>query len=624
MGDGTTHDYASYTRDDFLTTTAPFEAIYKLHNDQFQEGRALEAMSEVARSVKITNFKALYQAYVKSIKSAIDTPNQTNVTRFEAQDRELDIGDWTADETGVWRYGINGPDYACAHPIMPVERLRNIDTGELKVKLAYRRGANRRGWNEILTDFDTVANAKNIVSLARIGISVTSGRRAQNLVDYLTEVMDRNYDRIPERKSVSRMGWNEEGFSPYVDGVIFDGNDRFERVFKSIHPAGDYMTWACEAMGARDTSLTARIVLAASFASALIGKLGIQPFFVHLWGMDSGTGKTVALMLAASVWADPSPGGEYVKTFKSTSVGFEIMAGFLNSLPLCIDELQLAKDNRGKMIFNVYELASGSGKLRSNKTLGLASTPTWANCFITTGETPLTGDQDGAGALNRVIEIECRADAKVIEDGHRTSEVVKTNYGHAGREFVRILQADGMMEVIRGRYHELYDGLLKSTTEKQAWAAALLVVTDELLSAHIFPGTRPLKANEIAEFLKSRESVSAAARGYAYLCDWVAQNGSKLCGKSDIGEVYGDIGKDRDAGWVWIVRSVFNRVCADAGISAQALLSHLKSRGLIQTRGKNMTRGRRINGILTECVMMKLSQQQEEMVEVDEPNPFTD
>ena len=124
--------------------------------------------------------------------------------------------------------------------------------------------------------------------------------------------------------------------------------------------------------------------------------------------MDSGTGKTVAQMLGASVWANPTAGGAYFQTFKSTSVGVELMAGFLHSLPLFLDELQLARDRHGRVNFNVYELAAGSGKLRGNKSLGLDYTPKWANCFITSGETPLVGETDGAGAVNRVVDIECR------------------------------------------------------------------------------------------------------------------------------------------------------------------------------------------------------------------------
>ena len=86
-------------------------------------------------------------------------------------------------------------------------------------------------------------------------------------------------------------------------------------------------------------STTARVILAASFASPLLEVLGALPFFVHLWGVDSGTGKTVALMLAASVWGDPAVGA-YIKTFDATVVGHEKTAAFLNHLPLCLDELQ--------------------------------------------------------------------------------------------------------------------------------------------------------------------------------------------------------------------------------------------------------------------------------------------
>ena len=44
------------------------------------------------------------------------------------------------------------------------------------------------------------------------------------MVDFLRDAIDKNQDIIPEVKAVSRMGWNEEGFSPYVGGVAFDRN----------------------------------------------------------------------------------------------------------------------------------------------------------------------------------------------------------------------------------------------------------------------------------------------------------------------------------------------------------------------------------------------------------------
>ncbi len=613
-------DY-TYTKEDFDTVT-PYEYLTGI-TDKFEfdcEKRRLEAYAK-GLGVKgfITTLKA-YKESLKDINSSLSTFRADGISDFEDQPFEFNVGEWTADDLGVWRHGASGIEVACPHPIAPFERLRNVDSGEIKVWLAFRRGGHDRlPWRKILVDMETVSNARLIISLSKLGISVKSGPRAQFLVDFLCDAIDQNLDIIPETKSISHLGWNTEGFSPYVKGIVLDGADSFSSVNAAIHSHGDYNTWLAEAYVCRHYSMTARLVLAASFASALVSKLGCLPFFVHLWGMDSGTGKTVAQMLAASVWGDPAVGGPLLPTFKGTSVGFEVLAGFLHSIPLIMDELQLARDTHGKINFNVYELASGSGKLRSTVGRGLAPTPKWANCFITSGETPLVTDSDGAGAINRVIEIECKADKKVIEDGHGTAARLKANYGFAGQVFVEKLQVGNNLEEAQKLYEIYYEDCLKcNTTEKQAMAAALILSADYMLSERIFPGDDHLEATDIAEFLKSKEAVSAADRGYQYMCDWVAQNANKLHGATEGGEVYGVI----EENFAYINRGVFNTACQEAGISAPALLSHLKSKGLIRTRGRANTMAKRIGTLVTECVVMRLPSNVFEDDCGDEPPPF--
>ena len=93
----------------------------------------------------------------------------------------------------------------------------------VKVKLWYRRSySDRRPWSEIVVPMSRISKAADIVALSDCGISVTSGERAQALVDFLRDAIDKNQDIIPEVKAVSRMGWNEEGFSPYA-GVQAQG-----------------------------------------------------------------------------------------------------------------------------------------------------------------------------------------------------------------------------------------------------------------------------------------------------------------------------------------------------------------------------------------------------------------
>lgn len=173
-------------------------------------------------------------------------------------------------------------------------------------------------------------------------------------------------------------------------------------------------------------------------------------------------------------------------------------------LPLLVDELQLARDGRGKLSFDVYAFAEGVGRTRGTKTGGIDRTPTWANTIITTGETPITSVGAGAGAVNRVIEIECTATEKIIEDGHGVSSELKKNYGFAGREFAGMLYAEGNVTYTQELYRNYFKTFTESdTTEKQAMAAAVLLTADTLATEWIFKDGQALTAKDVSAFLAS-------------------------------------------------------------------------------------------------------------------------
>ena len=307
-------------------------------------------------------------------------------------------------------------------------------------------------------------------------------------------------------------------------------------------------------------------------------------------------------MLAASVWGDPVK-GRYTQSFNTTMVGQEKLAAFLNHLPMIVDELQLAKDNRGKLSFNVYALAEGVGRTRGTKEGGIDRTATWSNCIITNGESPITGTSAGAGALNRVIDLECSSGKKVIEDGLGTANLVRKNYGFAGRAFVEKLYSDDNLERAGALHRKHFKALSDcDATEKQAIAAALILTADELATEWIFKDNRAVTQDEIGDFLMSQDAVSIGRRGYEFFCDWVAQNANKLRDGVEQGEVYGLLEGKR----AYIIRGVFNRVAEDNGYPSKALLSYLKERRLIEARGRAYTKGKRVNGILSECVCLLL------------------
>lgn len=309
----------SFEKDDFLTTT-PYEALYAYHKEPFTHAAKMEELAAYSVSKGFKGFKTMYKKYVESLKAQSGTIYIDNVTNFTNQPLELNAGDWEADDSGIFKKNGYNDEVACPHPIMPVERLVNIDTGEEKLQLAFRKGTI---WRKIIVSKTVLASSNKVTELAGSGIAVTS-QNARAFIQYISDMENMNYYLIPEKKSIGRFGYiPDEGFSPFVDGLIFDGDANFKAMFQTVRSRGSEAKWLETAAEVREMSTTAKIILAASFASVLLEPLNCLPFFVHLWGVDSGTGKTVALMVAASVWGDPAVGA-YVKTFDGTATGEDL------------------------------------------------------------------------------------------------------------------------------------------------------------------------------------------------------------------------------------------------------------------------------------------------------------
>ena len=238
----------SWTKEDFESTSAPYEEIYQIE-DPFQRQQAINQTAAQAKAEGVRNFLKLYQMFEKSVRRPRGCPIVNNSTDFDNQPLELDSGDWRADETGVYKEGTYGERViACPHPVMPVERLVNIDTHEEKLRLAYRKG--KAPWRTIIVDKRVLASATKVTELAGSGISVTSDN-AKQFIRYIFELETLNYDRLPERKSIGRLGHiREAGFSPYVAGLVFDGDASFQALFRSVTAHGVFQgaeeSWAVE------------------------------------------------------------------------------------------------------------------------------------------------------------------------------------------------------------------------------------------------------------------------------------------------------------------------------------------------------------------------------------------
>lgn len=580
-------------------TTEPFEWLCDYLNNKFIFLQLKEQARKRAQAVGFKNFATLLNAYVET-KVRESRIELERTTQFDGQPVELYCGSYNCDPNGVSYYGTKGePIIVCRHPILPASRLVNIDTGEMKLEMAFERGGR---WRNVIIDRGTLASQQKILDLSKLGVAVDS-ENAKEMVKYITFIESQNYDKLGETNSVGRLGWIEgQGFSPYVEGLRFDGDLTLSHMFEAVKASGDVGEWIDTACEARKHSLIARIILAASFASALVEPLGCLPFFVHVWG-GTEAGKTVGLMLGASVWANPAL-GEYIKTFNSTSVGLEMAAGFCNSLPLCLDELQIVRE-RGNFDKTIYMLTEGIGKGRGAKNGGLQRTMTWKNCILTTGEMPITNPESGGGAVNRIIEIDCKEE-KLFRDPRAVANSVRMNYGWAGHFFVTYLQKPENLEKAKELYQGFYAELTKGeSTEKQAMAAALILTADAMTADTVYQDGLRIEVEDIAKYLTSRHEVDANARALNWIYDFVATNSNRFGGADVPGEIWGEIcGK-----YIYIIKSVFDEKMKAAGFNPQSFLSWAMQRGILATSndGRNRTtKKKRVKGtnLASWCVCL--------------------
>jgi hypothetical protein len=603
-------DISEYTRDDFLNSEKPYEFLYMFKDDKFKQKRLLAEMTDQAKKCKVTNFPTLYKAFAESRKDVAD--DLGNYTNFPLQPVTLPCGKWVCDASGVRTQGEKGGlVWACPHPIMPVARYTNIDTGEEKIKLAYFKG---KYWRELIVDRTTISVANKITELSKPGVVVTS-ETARNLVNYLYDVEQLSGNLLPEVECVTRLGWIKRGeeteFAPYTDGLTFDGEVEYKKRYESVKrrgKPGDWDKWIeFINKNIRRNSVAARMVFAASLASVLVRPLGCNCFWVHLWG-ETESAKTVLAMCAASCWGNPELGA-YISTFNSTYVGMEKTAAFYNSLPYIVDELQIV-DSRREMDNTIYMLTEGCGRTRGNKMGGIDNTSEWRNCVISTGERPINSSRSGGGSVNRVIEIECKDkffgdDSRPEFDSPRdVANFVKSVYGFFGQMFVNEIMSEDVMERLEEKFKAFSDELVRqyNIAQKQAQSGALILTADWLITENYLDGPA-LTAADIAPYLKSKDDVSVNKRAYEYVCEYITQNQNKFGLTEKNMEVWGEFCDDT----VYIIKLKFEQICSEGGFNPASLLSWLADRGLIRrTDKKHMTVLKKIGSVPTRCVHLTM------------------
>jgi len=524
--------------------------------------------------------------------------------------REYLCGSWIANNEGIHILTDKGEIQACYHPILPIERLFNIETNTEKVTLAYRRDSI---WKRITVDKDVIASSNKIVKLASYGVSVTS-ENAKNLVKFLADVENLNEEHLEPKLSTSKFGWHDGEFIPFDKKVIFDDESRFAELSKSLSSRGSIDIWLDLVRKIRSNKAhnEPQIYMAASFASILVSRLNMLPFIVNLWG-STGKGKTVALMLAASIWADPSE-GKYITDSYATQNAFEIRMDILNHLPLMLDDLSKVKDKCDDNFTDlVYLLCSGRGKDRSNVDLGLNKVKTWQNTILSNMERPLATETMRGGAINRILDFEMQ-EGYIFENGNQVVEILKDNFGWVGPVFIdniklrSIEDLNKMRKDFEQKIKEEAKRQHSEKEEKQILPLSLLLTADKLATDVIFQDGIYLDLEWMVSQLKDVDEVSEGQRAYQAIIDTYNRYSFKF-EESNVGESWGFV-KD---GYVNILPIVIrNEIAAKENFSIKAFCSWAAKNKLLKTNNDKYQNVIKFNGKFSRFYTIKLPLDDEE------------
>ena len=297
-------------------------------------------------------------------------------------------------------------------------------------------------------------------------------------------------------------------------------------------------------------------------------------------------GKTVMLMLATSVWACPDE-GQYMGDFLTTDAELEVRCDMLNNLPLVLDDTSKMKKNIKDNIEQViYNLSSGSGKKRSNKELGSERVRTWKNAVIINGERPLNSFVEQGGAINRIIEVDVTG-IRLFEDPSETADLIRDNYGFAGRIFVEAVKEMTVSEI--RSMHEKYVNELKTedTMQKQVLSMAAILVADEIAERAVFGDGRNLSAKDVSKYLTKRSQVEEGARCYEYLLSILEEKGQHFDLQFGNIDQWGTITYEDGIEWVNFYVNAFNDRVNEAGFSRKAFTSWAMRNGILRANNKD-------------------------------------
>lgn len=203
------------------------------------------------------------------------------------------------------------------------------------------------------------------------------------------------------------------------------------------------------------------------------------------------------------------------------------------------------------------------------------------------------------GAINRILELECSQ--KIYGDPHHTAEILKRNYGFAGKDYVNVIK-DMDIKEIKGIQKQFMEQIMDSDKmQKQAMSLSIILTADKIATESIFKDGIYISLDEAKETLTDYSDVSDNQRCYEYILGMIAMNQTRF-DMSTACEKWGIL----ENGYAVIYNPAFDRICESGGFSRKAFLSWADRHSKIQVQNGQLTKIKKIDGRSYRCVFLKM------------------
>lgn len=334
-----------------------------------------------------------------------------------------------------------------------------------------------------------VSKDETVKALAQQNVLATFGSgNDKNLYDYVRACVEKMSSEKKPIEVPDHCGWQPN--DTYVwGGKIYSPNKEpievpmpgLENITMNAKPTGTMENWR------RFIDLLVRRKLWDHLAIILVGAgsplmrfTGLHGLTFHCASTDSGTGKSLALEGAASIWGHPT----HYRTGAGTSaVAMQQRLGLLHSNPLITDEIT-SRNREGFEWFPAFLLSMTEGRGKERMESGAnkerLNLSTWAAMAIMSSNTHVVDNLTGArkhaseGELRRVIEY--LMDDKLYWDADEI-EIIKAlsnNYAVAGDVLVQYMVDNFEMvktlvpQTVRQMYTEY-----KAPNDERFWMAGV-------------------------------------------------------------------------------------------------------------------------------------------------------